>query len=109
MKLAIKDINDAGGVARAARSQLVEGDSGDASTDTATQTVDRLLQSNVNAIIGAASSAVSLTVIDKITGAGVVQFSPANTSDTVHHLQRQGPVLPHGAAGRAAGPCRSPT
>jgi ABC-type branched-subunit amino acid transport system substrate-binding protein len=62
--------------------QLVEGDSGDASTDTATQTVDRLLQSGVNAIIGAASSGVSLTVIDAITGAGVLQFSPANTSDT---------------------------
>ena len=61
--------------------RLVEGDSGDASTDTATQTVDRLLQEGVNAIIGAASSGVSLTVIDRITGAGVLQFSPANTSD----------------------------
>ena len=38
---------------------------------------------NVDAIIGAASSGVSLTVIDKITGAGVVQFSPANTSKTL--------------------------
>jgi Periplasmic binding protein len=80
VKLAIGDINDAGGVL-GNPVQLVEGDSGDASTDTATQTVDRLLQSNVNAIIGAASSGVSLTVIDRITGAGVLQFSPANTSD----------------------------
>ncbi|MGX5654657.1 ABC transporter substrate-binding protein [Geodermatophilus nigrescens] len=79
-KLAINDINAAGG-ALGAPVQLVEGDSGDASTDTATQTVDRLLQSGVNAIIGAASSGVSLTVIDAITGAGVLQFSPANTSD----------------------------
>jgi ABC-type branched-subunit amino acid transport system substrate-binding protein len=80
VKLAIQDINAAGG-ALGAPVQLVEGDSGDASTDTATQTVDRLLQANVNAIIGAASSGVSLTVIDRITGAGVLQFSPANTSD----------------------------
>jgi len=79
-KLAIQDINAAGGVL-GAPVQLVEGDSGDASTDTATQTVDRLLQSGVSAIIGAASSAVSLTVIDTITGAGVLQFSPANTGD----------------------------
>jgi hypothetical protein len=79
-KLAINDLNAAGGVL-GAPVQLVEGDSGDASTDTATQTVDRLLQSGVNAIIGAASSGVSLTVIDAITGAGVLQFSPANTSD----------------------------
>jgi len=81
VKLAIQDINAAGG-ALGQPVQLVEGDSGDASTDTATQTVDRLLQSGVNAIIGAASSAVSLTVIDRITGAGVLEFSPANTSDT---------------------------
>ena len=80
VQLAINDINAAGGVL-GQPVQLVTGDSGDASTDTATQTVDRLLQSGVNAIIGAASSGVSLTVIDTITGAGVLEFSPANTSD----------------------------
>ncbi len=32
-------------------------------------------------IIGAASSSVSLKVIDKVSSAGVVMFSPANTSD----------------------------
>jgi hypothetical protein len=79
-QLALSDINAAGGVF-GQPVQLVEGDSGDASTDTATQTVDRLLQSGVNAIVGAASSGVSLTVIDAITGAGVMQISPANTSD----------------------------
>src|SRR5690606_12473582 len=57
------------------------GDSGDASTDLASQTTDSLLAAGVDAIVGAASSSVSLTVIDKITAAGVVQFSPANTSD----------------------------
>ncbi|WP_324277461.1 ABC transporter substrate-binding protein [Blastococcus brunescens] len=61
--------------------QLIEGDSGDASTDTATQTVDRLLQAGADVIVGAASSGVSLTVIDAITQAGVLQISPANTSD----------------------------
>jgi ABC-type branched-subunit amino acid transport system substrate-binding protein len=79
-RLAAQDINAAGGVL-GQEVRLVEGDSGDASTDTATQSVDRLLQEGVNAIIGAASSGVSLTVIDRITGAGVLQFSPANTSD----------------------------
>jgi ABC-type branched-subunit amino acid transport system substrate-binding protein len=80
VKLAVQDINAAGGVL-GQPIQLVEGDSGDASTDTATQTVDRELQSGVNAIIGAASSGVSLTVVDRITSAGVLEFSPANTSD----------------------------
>jgi ABC-type branched-subunit amino acid transport system substrate-binding protein len=77
--LAVKDINDAGGVL-GKPVEGIEGDSGDATTDTANQTVDRQLSQNVDAIIGAASSGVSLTVIDKITAAGVVQFSPANTS-----------------------------
>ncbi len=78
-ELAINDINDAGGVL-GAPVEFFPGDSGDTSTDIASQEVDRLLAENVDAIIGAASSSVSLTVIDKITAAGVAQFSPANTS-----------------------------
>ena len=87
--LAIKDINDAGGVLGKPVAGI-PGDSGDTSTDTANQTVDRLLSQNVDAIIGAASSGVSLTVIDKITGAGVVQFSPANTSKTLSTYDDKG-------------------
>ncbi|MEX5720168.1 ABC transporter substrate-binding protein [Geodermatophilus maliterrae] len=79
-RLAVQDINGAGGVL-GQDVRLEEGDSGDATTDTATQTVDRLLQAGVSAIVGAASSGVSLNVIDRITGAGVMQISPANTSD----------------------------
>ena len=55
-------------------------DSGDTTTDTATVSVTDLLSLDVSAIVGAASSGVSKTVIDQITAAGVVQFSPANTS-----------------------------
>jgi ABC-type branched-subunit amino acid transport system substrate-binding protein len=87
--LAIQEINAAGGVL-GQQVQGIEGDSGDATTDTANQTVDRLLAQNVDAIIGAASSGVSLTVIDKITGAGVVQFSPANTSKTLSDYPDKG-------------------
>jgi ABC-type branched-subunit amino acid transport system substrate-binding protein len=89
VQLAIKHINAAGGVLGQPVT-LVTGDSGDASTDTATQTVDRLLQSGVSAIIGAASSGVSLTVIDTITQAGVMQISPANTSDQFTTYNDQG-------------------
>ena len=87
--LAIQEINAAGGVL-GQQVQGIPGDSGDATTDTANQTVDRLLSQNVDAIIGAASSGVSLTVIDKITGAGVVQFSPANTSKTLSDYPDKG-------------------
>jgi branched-chain amino acid transport system substrate-binding protein len=61
----------------------IEGDSGDTSTDQANQTADRLLSENVDVIIGAASSGVTLSVIDKITAAGVTMFSPANTSEAL--------------------------
>ncbi|MEM9564354.1 MAG: ABC transporter substrate-binding protein [Actinomycetota bacterium] len=78
-ELAVEDINAAGGVL-GADVVLEQGDSGDTTTDIANTEVDRLLALGADAIMGAASSAVSLTVIDKITGAGVIQFSPANTS-----------------------------
>ena len=79
VELAIKEINEAGGILDQ-QVAYVEGDSGDTSQDIANPTVDRLLAANVDVIIGAASSGVSLTVIDKITSAGVVQYSPANTA-----------------------------
>jgi hypothetical protein len=81
VQLAVNDINAAGGVLNAP-AEVVTGDSGDTSTNIATQTVATLLQQGVNAIIGAASSDVTKTVIDTVTQAGVVQFSPANTSDS---------------------------
>jgi ABC-type branched-subunit amino acid transport system substrate-binding protein len=79
-RLAVEDINAAGGV-WGSDVRLIEGDSGDTNTDIANPTTDRLLSEGADVIIGAASSAVSKLVIDKITGAGVIQFSPANTSD----------------------------
>ena len=78
-QLAIDEVNDAGGVL-GADVELLPGDSGDTSTDTASQTVDGHLEAGADAILGAASSGVSFTVIDKITGACKIHFSPANTS-----------------------------
>ena len=78
--VAIKEINAAGGVLGQPVVNI-RGDSGDDKTDTANQTVDRELGQGAQVIIGAAASGVTKLVIDKITGAGVVEFSPANTSD----------------------------
>ncbi|MCA1702507.1 MAG: ABC transporter substrate-binding protein [Actinobacteria bacterium] len=80
VNLAVKEINAAGGVLDKDVSHI-RGDSGDVNTDIANQTVDRALAEGVQVIVGAAASGVSKLVIDKITGAGVVQFSAANTSD----------------------------
>lgn len=75
--LAVKEINEADlGI----QVEVEYRDSGDTTTDTATVSVTDLLSLDVSAIVGAASSGVSKTVIDQITGAGVVEFSPANTS-----------------------------
>lgn len=76
---AVNDINKAGGVLG---KKVVEqkADSGDGTPDIAGASVDKLLNANADVIVGAASSSVSLSVIDKIVNAGVVQFSPANTS-----------------------------
>ncbi len=77
--LAIQEINESGGVL-GKPVEVVHRDSGDTTTDIATQSVTDLLSQGVSAIVGAASSGVSKTVIGQITGAGVIQFSPANTS-----------------------------
>jgi ABC-type branched-subunit amino acid transport system substrate-binding protein len=80
VRLAVKDINAAGG-ALGKDITVDEGDSSDAQNPTVgTQTIDRELGDGVDAIVGAASSSVTLNVIDKVTSAGVVMFSPANTS-----------------------------
>ncbi|OCC21993.1 amino acid ABC transporter substrate-binding protein [Prescottella equi] len=79
-QLGVNDVNAAGGVL-GQPVQLIPGDSGDTTTDTANNTVDRELAAGTQVIVGAASSSVSLKVIDKIASAGVVMFSPANTSD----------------------------
>ncbi|MFA4840702.1 MAG: ABC transporter substrate-binding protein, partial [Agrococcus sp.] len=55
-------------------------DSGDTTTDIATQSVGELVQAEADIIVGAASSGVSFTFIDQVIDAGIVQISPANTS-----------------------------
>jgi ABC-type branched-subunit amino acid transport system substrate-binding protein len=79
VELAIEDINAAGGVL-GKDVEYVKADSGDGTPDIAGAETDKLLNAGSDVIVGAAASGVSITVIDKITGAGVVHFSPANTA-----------------------------
>ena len=75
--LAVRDIN----AAKAGLSiKVTHKDSGDTTTDIATQSATALLADGVSVIIGAASSGVSKTFIDQVTQASVVQISGANTS-----------------------------
>ncbi|WP_049563656.1 ABC transporter substrate-binding protein [Nonomuraea sp. SBT364] len=86
---AVKEINEAGGVLGKPVAKI-HTDSGDTTTNIAAQSVDKLISQKADAIIGAASSSVSESVVDKITGAGLVQFSPANTSDKFTTIKDDG-------------------
>jgi hypothetical protein len=77
--LAVEEINAAGGV-NGNDVESVSADSGDGTPLIAPSETDKLLRGGADVIVGAASSSVSLSVIDRITGAGVAQISPANTS-----------------------------
>lgn len=75
---AIQRINEAGGVLGEDVPDVI-GSDGAGDPAVANQAVDRLLSEDVDAIIGAAASGISLAIIDKITGAEVVQCSGSNT------------------------------
>jgi ABC-type branched-subunit amino acid transport system substrate-binding protein len=89
VELAIQEMNQAGGVL-GKDVRLVQADSGDGSPDIAPGETDKLLNANADAIVGAASSSVSLSVLDKITSANTVQMSPANTSTAFDNCNDNG-------------------
>jgi len=73
LNMAAEEIGDAGDTLT-----LVPSDSG-TDAQIATNAVEGLLNQNVSAIIGPASTGVALSVIDRITGASVPMCSPSNT------------------------------
>jgi branched-chain amino acid transport system substrate-binding protein len=88
VEMALRDINAAGGVLDK-DVELEEADDGTAE-DVASQATDGLLDAGVDAIIGAAGSTITLAVIDKITGAGVVECSPSNTGANLTDYEDEG-------------------
>ena len=77
VNLAVEDVNAAGvGVQIVHESR----DAGDATTDVSLTSTTELLDLGTTVIIGPVSDGVSKKVIDTITGAGVLQISPGNTS-----------------------------
>lgn len=78
-QLAVKDVNDAGGVL-GQQVVFTVGDEGDGSQEVARRTVDGQLGAGVDVILGATSETGSLNVIDRVTGACVIELSSSNTS-----------------------------
>jgi branched-chain amino acid transport system substrate-binding protein len=81
--LAIQEINAAGGVLGSDVVHIPTDSSDADNAEVATQSVQDLMSQDVQVVIGAASSSVSLNVIDDITGAEIVQISPANTATSL--------------------------
>jgi ABC-type branched-subunit amino acid transport system substrate-binding protein len=79
VQLAIKEINDSGGVLGAQVTYIEEDDG--TSGDKAKGAVERLLRQDVHVIIGAGASGVSLAVLPRVVQAGVLMISPSATSD----------------------------
>lgn len=78
--LAVQEINDAGGIF-GSDVEVTHTDSGDAEqASVGTESSQQLINDGVHVVVGAAASSVTLNVIDDITGAGIVMFSPANTT-----------------------------
>lgn len=76
--LAAADINEAAkGVTIP---DIVWGDSGDTDNKAYATTIQKLISEKVSAAIGAASSGVTKLFLDDAVAAGIITFSPANTS-----------------------------
>ncbi|TQK51218.1 amino acid/amide ABC transporter substrate-binding protein (HAAT family) [Streptomyces sp. SLBN-118] len=81
LKFAVTGINAGGGVLGKPIPAVVGGDEAGQEA-VAAQSADRVLNTGVDAIIGAAASGMSLAFIDRVTGDGVVQCSGSNTAPT---------------------------
>jgi branched-chain amino acid transport system substrate-binding protein len=89
VEMAIRDINAAGGV-NGKDVEVAQADDG-TDPDVASAAVDKLLNTEkVDAVIGAAATSVTLAVIDKITGAKVVECSPSNTGSNLTTYEDDG-------------------
>lgn len=81
VKYAVKLTNEAGGVlGKPMPAPVAADEAGDASV--AQASADRVLSSGVQAIVGAAASGMTLAIINKVTGANVVECSASNTAPT---------------------------
>lgn len=77
VQLAVNEVNEA---AKGITIDFTPGDSGDADNKAFETTVPKLQNEGVSAMIGAAASGVTKLFLDSNVAAGIITFSPANTS-----------------------------
>ncbi|ALJ19122.1 ABC transporter substrate-binding protein [Microbacterium sp. No. 7] len=78
--LAVEHINAVSETTGLTIPDVVWGDSGDPANNAWQTTAPRLISEGVSAVIGAASSGVTKLFLDDMVAAGIITFSPANTS-----------------------------
>ncbi|GAA2986963.1 branched-chain amino acid transport system substrate-binding protein [Microbacterium terrae] len=78
--LAASDINEVAEETGLTMDDIVWGDSGDTDNKAYATTIQTLISEGVSAAIGAASSGVTKLFLDDAVAAGIITFSPANTS-----------------------------
>jgi branched-chain amino acid transport system substrate-binding protein len=89
VKYAVKVINDAGGV-NGQKIPTPPGADETSDASKATVNVGNLLNDNVDAIIGAAASGMTLAIIDKVVQSKVVECSGSNTTPTLTDYKDDG-------------------
>ncbi|GAA1071456.1 ABC transporter substrate-binding protein [Nocardiopsis metallicus] len=100
---AIDEINKAGGILGTEVPPPVQADeAGDAAQ--ANQAANNLVSDNVNAVIGAAASAMTQASYDTITGAQIVQCSGSNTSPDLSDIDDGGYYFRTAPSDLLAGP-----
>ena len=89
VELAIREINEAGGV-NGTPVEVFHRDSGDASTDTAEQSLADLLEKKVDVVIGPSSSILAERLLPTIVDARVTMISPSATDPGLSTLNDNG-------------------
>lgn len=88
LKLAIHDVNAAGGVL-GKPVEVISGDDG-TNKDKTLASMDQLISAGVQVIIGPSTSGECVAAIPKAAAAGVVVFSPSATSDELSKIDDKG-------------------
>src|SRR5690625_3111694 len=88
-ELAISEINDAGGVMG---TDVPDMETGDEANDAgqANESANRLVEQDVNMVLGAAASGMTHAIYDTVTGSGIVQCSGSTTDPDLSDIDDDG-------------------
>ncbi len=90
-QMAERDINAAGGVNGEEISLIVKDDGGGGDDDLAITSVDELIDTEgIDALVGAAATGTTNSILDRVVSSGTAQCSPSNTGSALTEADDQG-------------------